>query len=82
MSGCVVVKPRVDIFKLHPPIFKHNATAISVREDFSDLEEQIMPYLTDIPRAQVRPVLRAALRCAALCSVMCGVTCVGAAWVK
>lgn len=52
MSGCVVVKPRVDIFKLHPPIFKHNATAISVREDFSDLEEQIMPYLTDIPRAQ------------------------------
>lgn len=52
MSGCVVVKPRVDIFKLHPPIFEHNVTAISVKEDLSDLEEAIMPFLTDMPRAQ------------------------------
>ena len=32
---------------------QHNQTAISVREDFSDLEQQILPFLRDTPRAQV-----------------------------
>lgn len=117
MSGCVVIKPRADIFKIHPPIFEaspsfpgsgvaatssatpyhnartcapssalppslltpsacakqpnltaaflpppaclpalqHNVTAISTREDLTDLEEQILPFLQDLPRAQVGP---------------------------
>ncbi|KAL4444179.1 hypothetical protein ABPG75_011916 [Micractinium tetrahymenae] len=52
MSGCVVIKPRADIFKIHPAIFEHNVTAISTKEDLSDLEEQILPFLQDLPRAQ------------------------------
>lgn len=121
MAGCVVVKPRSDIFRIHPAIFEvgaagwsadlenamcatippamlgrhatpllnrwrftqqqrsaatvpedstkcrrtllqqprapcllqHNVTAITTKEDLSDLEDQILPFLRDIPRAQV-----------------------------
>jgi hypothetical protein len=53
MAGCVVVKPRSDIFRIHPAIFEHNVTAITTKEDLSDLEEQILPFLRDVPRAQV-----------------------------
>jgi hypothetical protein len=52
MAGCVVVKPRSDIFRIHPAIFEHNVTAITTKEDLSDLEEQILPFLRDVPRAQ------------------------------
>ena len=52
--SCVTVKPRADIFRIHPPIFEHNVTAISVEEDLSDLEERVLPFLQDVPRAQVR----------------------------
>ena len=44
----------------HPtclPSLQHNVTAISVREDFADLEQQIMPFLQDMPRAQVGGLL-------------------------
>lgn len=52
MSGCVVIKPRADIFTIHPPIFEDNVTAISTKEDLTDLEERILPFLQDLPRAQ------------------------------
>lgn len=51
--SCVTVKPRSDIFSIHPPIFEHNVSAVSVKEDLSDLEEQVLPLLEDVPRAQV-----------------------------
>lgn len=36
-----------------PACLQHNVTAISTREDLTDLEEQILPFLQDLPRAQV-----------------------------
>ncbi|PSC76930.1 hypothetical protein C2E20_0555 [Micractinium conductrix] len=52
MAGCLIIKPRADIFKIHPNIFQHNVTAISTKEDLSDLEQQVLPFLKDLPRAQ------------------------------
>jgi len=34
-------------------LLQHNVTAITTKEDLSDLEEQILPFLRDVPRAQV-----------------------------
>lgn len=31
---------------------QHNVTAISTKEDLSDLEQQVLPFLKDLPRAQ------------------------------
>eukprot|EP00887_Chlorella_sp_A99_P001117 scaffold14.g1117.t1 len=52
MAGCLLVKPRTESFTIYPPMFEAGETVVNVKEDFSDLEAQVLPLLNDLRRAQ------------------------------